>query len=114
MVELECIFDQGKLASNKRTNEEKGIEECDSYNLGTKDNTKMVGNGKVCNSQERENMHQLLTESRDVISWSYKELKTYDPNIITHDIILKPDANTFFQMKKLVKSIIEPLIVREL
>lgn len=37
MVDFECIFDQDKLAHNKRTIEEKGIEECDSYNLGTKD-----------------------------------------------------------------------------
>ena len=40
-------------------------------------------------------MLKLLTEYKDVISWSYAELKTYDPEIITHDIPLKPDAKPF-------------------
>lgn len=61
MVELKHIFDQDELAQNKRTIEEKGIKECDSYNLGMEDDPKMVRIGKACNSQERESMLQLLT-----------------------------------------------------
>lgn len=53
MVELECIFDQDELAHNKRTNEEKGIREWDPYNLGMKDDPKMVRIGKACDSQEQ-------------------------------------------------------------
>lgn len=40
MVDLECIFDLEKSTRSKRTIEEKGIEECDSYNLGTKEDPK--------------------------------------------------------------------------
>lgn len=52
MVELEFIFDQDESTPCKRTIEEKGIKECDSYNLGTEDDPKMVRIGKVCNSKE--------------------------------------------------------------
>jgi hypothetical protein len=48
MVELECIFDRDELALNKRMDEEKGIQECDSYNLGTDNDPKMVKVRKAC------------------------------------------------------------------
>ena len=75
--------------------QEKGIEECDSYNLGTEENPKMVQIGKACNPQEREDMLKLLNEYKDAIAWSYKELKTYDPKIITHNIPLKLGVKPF-------------------
>ena len=49
MVELECIFDCDELALNRRVIQEKGIKECDSYNLGTDEEPKMVRIGKACN-----------------------------------------------------------------
>ena len=49
MVELECIFDHDELALNRRVTQEKGIEECDLYNLGTNEEPKMVQIGKACN-----------------------------------------------------------------
>ena len=41
MLELGFIFDQGESTCSKRNVEEKGLEECDSYNLGTKEDPKM-------------------------------------------------------------------------
>ena len=63
--------------------------------MGTDEESKMVQIGKVCNQQEREDMLKLLTEYKDVIAWSYEELKTYDPKIIMHDIPFKPNAKLF-------------------
>ena len=65
--------------------------------MGTNDEPKMVQLEKVCNQQERDDMLKFLTEYKDVIAWSYEELKTYDPEIITHDIPLKLDAKPFQQ-----------------
>ena len=113
MVELEHIFDHDESALNKRTAEEKGIEECDSYNLGIDDDPKMVRVGKACTQQEREDMLKLLSEYKDIIAWSYEELKIYDPEIMTHDILLKPDAKPFRQRQRPVNPIIEPLIMKE-
>ena len=98
---------------SKRNVEGKEVEECDSYNLGTKEDPNMVRTIKSCNPQERKSMLQLLTEYKDVIAWSYEELKTYDPEIITHDIQLKLDAKPFHQRKRSMNPIIEPLIMKE-
>ena len=68
MVELECIFDHDESTLNRRETQEKGIEECDSYNLGTDEEPKMVQIGKACNPHEREDMLKFLTEYKDVIS----------------------------------------------
>ena len=90
--------------------QEKGIEEWESYNLGTE----VVQIGKECNPQEREEMLKLLTKYKDVIAWSYKELKTYDPKIITHIILLKLDVKPFWQRQRPINLIIEPLIMKEI
>ena len=58
-------------------------------------------------------MLKLFTEYKDVIAWSYEELKTYDPKIITHEIPLKPNAKPFRQRKRPINPIIEPLIMKE-
>ena len=42
MFELKHIFYHDESTLNKRTVIEKGIKECDSYNLGIDENTKMV------------------------------------------------------------------------
>ena len=89
MVELECIFDHDESTLNRRMTQEKGIKECDSYNLGTDEEPRMVQIGKMCNPQEREAMLKLLTGHKDVIALSYEELKAYDPKIITDNILLK-------------------------
>jgi len=58
-------------------------------------------------------MLKLLTKYKDVIAWSYEELKTYDPEIITHNIPLKLDTKPFRQRQCPVNPIIEPLIMEE-
>ena len=58
-------------------------------------------------------MLKLLVEYKDVISWSYEELKTYDPKIIMHDIPLKPDAKPFRKRKRPTDPIIKLLIMKE-
>ena len=95
VVELEHFFYRDESTLNRRMTQEKGIEECDSYNLGTNEEPRMVQIGKACNSEEREDMLKLLTEYKDVIAWSYEELKTYDPKIITHNIPLKLGVKPF-------------------
>ena len=56
-------------------------------------------------------MLKLLTEFKDVISWSYEELKTYDPKIITHNISLKLGVKSFWQRQRPINPITELLIM---
>ena len=73
----------------------------------------MINIGKVCIEQEIKEMLQLLTKYKDVIAWSYEELKTYDLDIIVHDVPLKPNAKPFCQRQWSVHPLIEPLIMKE-
>ncbi len=91
MIELECIFYCDESVFSKRATKEKGTKEY----LGTDEDPKMVRIGKACNPQEREDILKLLIDYKDFIAQSYEELKTYDPQIITHDIPLKPNAKPF-------------------
>ena len=95
MVELQCIFYCYELTLNRRMTQEKGIEECESYNLGTDEDPIMVRIGNTCNAQKREEMLKLLVEYKDVIAWSYELFKTYDPEIIMQNIPLKPGVKPF-------------------
>ena len=42
-------------------------------------------------------MFHIFPESKYVIVWSYEDVKTYDPDIIMHDMPLKLDENPFRQ-----------------
>lgn len=70
MIKLECIFDHDESTLNRRIVQEKGIEECNSYNLGIDEDPRRVRIEKACNAQEREDMLKLLIEYKDVIDWS--------------------------------------------
>ena len=58
-------------------------------------------------------MLKFCREYKDAIAWSYEEIKTYDPKIIMHEIPLKLDAKPFYQRKRPINLIIEPLIMKE-
>jgi hypothetical protein len=56
----------------------------ETVNLGTKDNPQNINLGKGCSEQERSAFIKLFKEFKDIFSWTYDDLKTFDPNIIQH------------------------------
>ena len=52
-------------------------------NLGTKIE------GKCCSLGERNKFISLFKQYKDVFSWTYEDLKTYDTNIIQHVIPIR-------------------------
>ena len=97
MVELVRMFDKDESTKQRRPPPDERNKNCDSFNLGLEEDPHMVKIGKVCMEQERQEVLKLLFEYKDVIAWSYEDLKTYDQNIIMHDIPLKPNAEPFHQ-----------------
>lgn len=75
---------------------DEGSDDYNSYNLGTKVDPKMVKIDKVYSDQERKEMLQLLTDYKEGIEWSYEDLKTYDLDIITHNMPLNLYAKPFY------------------
>lgn len=82
--------------------------------MGTVDDVKNVFIGKVCKLEEKRGIIDVIHAYRDVIAWSYEDLKTYDTSIITHTIPLKPNSKPFRQRKRPVNALLEPIIHKEI
>jgi hypothetical protein len=66
-------------------------------NLGTNNMPQNINLGKNFSLTERQAFIKLFKEYKDIFSWTYDDLKTYDTNIIQHIIPMKPQTNPFQQ-----------------
>ena len=57
---------------------------------------------------------KLFKEYKDVFTWTYEYLKTYDTKIIQHVIPLKEDEKPFQQKLRKMHPSLEPLVKKEL
>jgi hypothetical protein len=75
VVPLEIIFYRNDMYKGKssRKNDEEVIE----FNIGTKKSPKMVKFGKGITLDEREKLITIISEFKDVFTWSYEGLKAY-------------------------------------
>ena len=55
-------------------------------NLGTEMKPKYVNLGKCCSLAKRNKFIVIFNQYKDVFSWTYEDLKTYDTSIIQHVI----------------------------
>ena len=74
-------------------------ELCDhiEVNIGTVEKPWMVKVGKTTPIEERVELVKLLKEYRDVLAFSYDELKVYREDVIQHVIPLKEETKPFRQ-----------------
>jgi hypothetical protein len=96
VVRLEFFYDlhdKFRKSVNCKTNSSSLTHE--KVNLGTKDNPQCINLGMGCSEQENSAFIKLFKEFKDVFSWIYDGLKTFDPNIIQHIIPMKPKTQPF-------------------
>jgi hypothetical protein len=67
-----------------------------------------------CSKQEKTAFIKLFKEFKDVFSWTYEDLKTFDPNIIQHVIPMKPQTLPFQQKLRKMHPKLEPTVQKEL
>jgi hypothetical protein len=53
---------------------------------------------------------KLFKEYKDIFSWMYDDLKTFDTNIIHHIIPMNPNAKPFQQKLRKMHPNLEPLV----
>ena len=82
-------------------------------NLGTETKPKYVNLGKCCSPAERDKFVNLFKQYKDVFSWTYKDLKTYDTSIIKHVIPIKAGIKPYQQPLRKMNPKLEPLIHNE-
>jgi hypothetical protein len=115
VVRLEKFYDlhdKFRGAVNCKTNSSSLIYE--TVNLGTRDNPQNINLGKGCSEQERSSFIKLFKEFKDIFSWTYDDLKTFDPNIIQHVIPMKPQTQPFQQKLRKMHPKLEPTVKKEL
>jgi hypothetical protein len=94
IVSLERDFD--KLDGHKKKEDSKK-KLCDhlEVNIGTIEEPRMVKIGKTTPIEERNEIVKLLKEYRDVLAFSYDELKVYREDVIQHVILLQGRNQAF-------------------
>ena len=74
----------------------------------------MVKIGKNASLKERKEIENMIRKYKDIFSWTYDDLKTYDPSIIEHTISLKEGSKPYRQNFRNVNPKLAPLIKKEL
>jgi hypothetical protein len=65
------------------------VSETISLNIGTPKSPKNVKIGAQCSDEEKMKFAKLLGEFQVVFSWSYEDLRGFDPDSIRHAIPIK-------------------------
>jgi hypothetical protein len=96
VVSLERDFDRQDGHKQKEELKKK-ISNHLEINIGTSEEPGMVKIGKTTPIEERIQIVELLKEYRDVLAFSYDELKVYKVDVIQHMIPLKEETKPFRQ-----------------
>jgi ribonuclease HI len=113
LVALEQLFDR---QDGHKPKEETTIKPCDyiEVDIGTNEDPRMVKIGKSTPKEEREEIIKLLRKYRDVLAFTYDELKVYREDVIQHTIPLKEEAKPFRQKLRQINLKLAPLVQKEL
>jgi hypothetical protein len=115
VVRLEKFYDlQDKFKKSVNCKTNSSSLSYEKVNLGTNDNPQCINLGVGCFEQEKVIFIKLFKEFKDVFSWTYDDLKTFDPNIIQHIIPMKPQTLPFQQKLRKMHPKLEPTIKKEL
>ena len=115
VIKLEKFYDlkdKFKGARNCKTNS--STMQYEVINLGTEHNHQCVNLGSTCTPQEKTAFIRLFNEFKDIFSWTYDDLKTFDPNIMQHVIPMKQQAKPFQQKFRKMHPSLEPAVKKEL
>ncbi|TYK30008.1 uncharacterized protein E5676_scaffold587G00090 [Cucumis melo var. makuwa] len=114
--EKECL-EQGEEDGGQST-----VDELKEVNLGTIEKPRRAS----LSSEEKGKYISLLTEYRDIFSWSYKEIPGLDPKVAIHHLAIKPGYRSIKQVQRSfrpelipqieveVNKLIEARLIREL
>ena len=84
-----------------------------TMNLGTKKNPQNMNLGIECTPTEREDFIKLFKQYKHVFAYTYDGLKTFDTNIMQHNISLKANVKPYQQkIRKMHPSLDKILLAR--
>ena len=86
LIAFENLFD--RQDHHKKQKEEIKTGSYMEINIGTNKDPKLIKIGKGTSEKERNNLINLIKEYRDVLAFSYDELKSYREDVFQHTIPL--------------------------
>jgi hypothetical protein len=95
LTPLKRSFSMSDVGSHNNKNEdesEQKIGDLIPLNNGTSEQPKVLKFGVQCSEEEKTKLLDLFREFKDVFSWSYEDLRGFDPSIIQHAILIKEEA----------------------
>ena len=96
IIRLEKLFDLwDKFKRQTNTKISNLSLRYDVVNLGIDQNRQNINLETNCRHAKKATFMKLFKEYKDVFTWTYEDLKTYDTKIIQHIIPLKADAKPF-------------------
>jgi hypothetical protein len=111
VVRLEKLYDlqdKFKKVMNCKTNN--SSMQFEVINMGSDNTPHNINLGKKCSPEERQAFIKLFKEYKDIFSWTYDDLKTYDTKIIQHVIPMKPQTKPFQQKLRKMHPSLEPQV----
>ena len=90
---------------------ETNIEE---HNIGSLAEPKMIKLSNTLPAHIRQQYINMFKKFKDVFSWGYKDLKSYDTSIIQHKIPLKENKKPFKQKLRRINPVLFPLVEKEI
>jgi hypothetical protein len=92
LTPLESSFSMSDVSNKENNKEEESkrkVGDTIPMNIGTPESPKIIKIGAQCSDEEKKKFMDLFQEFHDVFSWSYEDLRGFDPNIIQHAIPIK-------------------------
>jgi hypothetical protein len=114
---LESSFSSSDVGNKETHSEEESkrkFGDTISLNIGTFKSPKIIKIGAQCSDEEKVKFTELLREFHDVFSWSYEDLRGFDPTLIQHVIPIKEGEKLVRQRKRPINPVIEATIRKEL
>jgi hypothetical protein len=111
LIPLEILFDQNDIPVKSTLQPQ--LEEVEDCDIGTKEESRMVKISKLLPLEIKDKYKNLLRQFKDVFSWSYDELRTYETAVIDHKIPLKHGVKPFRQKIRQINPILFPTVERE-
>jgi hypothetical protein len=111
LIPLERLFEQDDIPLKSTLRPQP--EEVKDYNVEINEDPKMVKISKYLPTQMKGKYVELLKQYKDVFSWSYDDLKTYDNSVIEHKIPLKHGIKPFRKKLRQINPILLPVIEKE-
>jgi hypothetical protein len=84
-----------------------------SLKLGTSESPKMVKLGAQCSDEEKVKFTELLGEFQDVFSWSYEDIRGFDPALMRHSIPIKEGIKSVRKKQRPINPTLEATIRKE-